>query len=145
MTMTWILNLAGLIAVTVLAVWLLRLRASDKLDVIAARRKGQAKLIGRADFVEGMTHFPVVLSVTDKSIFYENMELAAQIDLERIDEVEYADGLSTGKELSKGRVLRLRSHGHTIEFVVDDPMARKLGELLPMHHSDDPGDVHLSS
>jgi hypothetical protein len=140
--MSWmlVLNIAGPIVLAVLIFAFIRLRNRDKFEAIMKKRKG-AKLIDRADFVEGPTHFPVVLSLTDRELFYENMELAAHLDLERIEEVEYADELATGAH-SHGKVLRLRSHGHTFEFVLDPKSAPKWSEHLPVHHFDDPGQVH---
>ena len=141
MSLVSLLNIGGLILLAVLVVVFIRLRTGDKLDILAKKRKGEARLIDRADYVEGQTHFPVVLSLTDKAIFYENVDLAAHIDLERIDEVEYADELSTGKDIH-GTVLRLRSHGHTYEFVLDKKIASRWNEHLPVHRIDEPGDVH---
>ena len=135
-----ILNVVGIIVLAVLVFSYIRLRNRDKFDEIIRKRKG-AKLIDRAEFIEGPSQFPVVLSLTDREIFYENMELAAHLDLERIEEVEYADELSTGRD-AHGKVLRLRSHGHTFEFVLDPKSAPKWSEHLPVHHFDDPGKVH---
>jgi hypothetical protein len=137
-------NVIGLVALVALVVVFFRLRSRDHFDEIAKKRKTEAKLIDRADYVEGITHFPVVLSLTEKAIFYENVELAAHIDLENIDEVEYDDELATGKEVSPSKVLRLRSHGHTFEFVIDRKTAPKWSTALPVHHFDEPGKVHAS-
>ena len=143
--MSWlaILNFVAIAAVVTL-VWLfLRNRAKGQLEAIAARRRPDSRIVETANFFDGRDHFPVVLSLTDKSIFYENMELAAQIDLERIEEVEYEDGLASGME-SQGKVLRLRSHGHTYEFVLNEKSAARWGQMLPVHHYDDPGKVHTA-
>lgn len=141
--MSWlaILNVVALVAVGTL-VWLfLRNRTKDQLEAIAAKRRPESRIVERADFIDGHTHFPVVLSLTDQAIFYENMDLAAQIDLERIEEVEYTDELTMGGD-TQGKVLRLRSHGHTFEFVMNESSAARWGKMLPMHHYDDPGKVH---
>lgn len=141
--MSWltILNVVGLTAAAAL-VWLfLRTRAKNQLERIATKRRGESKLVEQAEFVENGSHIPVVLSLTDQSIFYENMEIAAQIDLERIDEVEYSEGF--GREAT-GKMLRLRAHGHTYEFVLDEKSASRWGKMLPVHHFDDPGKVHTA-
>jgi hypothetical protein len=143
--MSWltIMNIVGLAAVAGL-IWLfLRTRAKDQLEAIAVKRRPQSRLVEKADFMDGSSHIPVVLSLTDQSIFYENMELAAQIDLERIEEVEYEDGFAKGHEV-EGKVLRLRSHGHTYEFVLDEKSASRWGQMLPVHHYNDPGKVHIA-
>ena len=106
--MSWltILNIVGLAAAAAL-VWLfLRTRAKNQLERIATKRRGGSKLVEQAEFVENGSHIPVVLSLTDQSIFYENMEIAAQIDLERIDEVEYSEGF--GREATCNTFLRPR-------------------------------------
>lgn len=141
--MSWlaILNVVALVAVGTLAWLFLRVRARDQLEAIAVKRRPESRIAERADFIDGHTHLPVVLSLTDQAIFYENMDLAAQIDLERIEEVEYADELTMGGD-TNGKVLRLRSHGHTFEFVLTESTAARWGEMLPMHHYDDPGKVH---
>ncbi|HUF17981.1 MAG TPA: hypothetical protein VMS12_08065 [Thermoanaerobaculia bacterium] len=141
--MSWlaILNVVALVAVGTLVLLFLRMRTRDQLEAIAVKRRPESRIAERADFVDGHTHFPVVLSLTDKAIFYENMDLAAQIDLERIEEVEYTDELTMGGD-TNGRVLRLRSHGHTFEFVLTEASAARWGEMLPKHLYNDPGKVH---
>jgi hypothetical protein len=142
--MSWIyvLNIAGPIILIALVVTFFRLRTRNRFDAIAKKRKNEAKLIDRADYVEGPTHFPVVLSLTDRAIFYENMELAAHLDLDRIEEVEYTDELSTGRDVPHGRVLRLRSHGHIFEFVLNKKSATQWNQHLPVHRMDESGSVH---
>jgi len=143
--MSWIgvLTIVGIFAIAALVWFYFRQHSMDQLSAIENRRKPDAKIIERADYVEGMQHIPVVLSVTDSAIFYENVDLQAQLDLARIDEVEYADELMTGAAVAAhGRVLRLRSHGHTIEFVVPRGSAEKWSTVLPVHRMGEPGTVH---
>jgi len=143
--MSWVgvMTIVGLFAIAVLVWFYLRRHSLDQLSAIESRHKPDAKIIERADYVEGMQHIPVVLSLTDSSIFYENVDLQAQMELSRIDEVEYADELMTGAAVAaNGRVIRLRSHGHTIEFVVPRASADKWSAALPVHRMGEPGSVH---
>lgn len=138
-------TVVGLLAVAVLVWFYLRQHNSDQLVAIENRRKPEARIVERADYVEGMQHIPVVLSLTNSAIFYENVDLQAQLDLAKIDEVEYDDELATGTAVAAhGRVLRLRSHGHTIEFVVPRESADKWLTNLPGHRMGEPGTVHTS-
>ena len=143
--MSWIgvATVVGLASVAVLVWFYLRQHTSDQLVAIENRRKPDSRIVERADYVEGMQHIPVVLSLTNSTIFYENVDLQAQLDLARIDEVEYADELATGAAVAAhGRVIRLRSHGHTIEFVVPKGSADKWLTALPGHRMGEPGTVH---
>ncbi len=138
-----VITVVGLI-VLVFLVWLLknRHRSNALEDFHKKRRDGGAKLVGVADYVEGMEHMSVSLALTDQTIFYENEDFQAQLDLERLDEVEYDDELSTGKEVQDGKVLRLRSHGHTFDFILTRDDAAKWQALLPPHRMNEPGGVH---
>jgi hypothetical protein len=97
-----------------------------------AKRQPNSKLVSRADYVEGMESIPVGLSLAADSLYYENPDLEASFELNRIDEVEYSDELATGKMVDDDcMVLRLRSHGTAFEFVLDKPEAKKWMAALP--------------
>jgi hypothetical protein len=120
MAMTMGLTLIGLVILGVLVAVFLKVRQSDQIAAILQKRKSSAKLVSRADYIEGAEKIPVALSLTADTFYYENPDLEASFDLARIDEIEYDDELSTGKSMDEGcRVLRLRSHGATFEFVMD--------------------------
>lgn len=109
----------GLIAVAVLISVYMKLRQKDVLETFLAKRRGSSRLVTRADYVEGAERMPVALALTETSFHYENADLEASFDLDRVDEIEYDDDLATGASLHGGcRVLRLRSHGATFEFVL---------------------------
>ena len=135
-------TVGGIILVIALMWLFLRTRNSDQMEVLLNQRKGTSRVCGLAHFVEGMEHIPVALSMDDKNIFYENPDLQAQLEIARIDEVEYDDELTTGKAVSNGRVLRLRSHGQTFEFILDTAHAQKWTAILPAHRMGEPGSVH---
>lgn len=135
------LTVVGVIVLIVLAMVFLRARRQDLLGAIEKKRAG-SKLISRADYAEGAQLIPVVLSLTDDTFYYENPELEASFELARIDEIEYADDLMTGKTIHHGcRVLRLRSHGATFEFVLSGQDCAKWMAALKPHRLDDAPDA----
>jgi len=122
-----------LLGVVVLAalVWLfLRLRSKDLIEEMMLKRRASARLVCRADFVEGMQRIPVALSLGTDRVVYENQDLDAALELARIEEVEYDDETATGHPVV-GKVMRLRSHGHTFELVLHPPDARQWEAALP--------------
>lgn len=128
-----LLSVVGLIAVAALGWFFIRTRSADLLEAMIAKRRASSRLVSRAELVEGINHIPVALSLTESTIQYENPDLEAQLDLERIEEVEYDDELSFGKNIDKGRVLRLRSHGHAFEFIIEPPNVQQWQNALPPH------------
>lgn len=131
------LTVLGVIVVAVLIYLFLRERRSDVVGEIMKKRAG-SRLISKADYVEGAETIPVVLSLTDDAIYYENADLQASFELSRIDEVEYADDLVTGRHIRQGcRVLRVRSHGTALEFLLDKVEHGKWKDALKAHRFDD--------
>lgn len=126
------LTLVGIIVLAVLVVIFLKLRRKDLLGAIAVKRQPGSKIVSRAEYVEGMEKIPVVLSLANDVLYYENPDLEASFELNRIDEVEYSDELATGRMHSDdSSVLRLRSHGQAFEFLLQKPEAKKWMQLLP--------------
>lgn len=137
--MSWLglFTVVGIVVVAAL-VWLfLRTYTDDQIDALIKKHQATAKIADRADYVEGIERIPVVLSVENGVLCYENRDLDAKLDLQNVDEVEYDSELSTGKEVDKGRVLRLRSHGQTFEFVIDGNRASQWANILPPHRLND--------
>ena len=128
--MTW--SLVGLIVAVALVVFFLKMRRKDMIGAMLQKRQPNSKIVCRADYVEGGERMPVALSLSGETLYYENPDLEASFDLDRLDEIEYGDELSTGKMLNDNqRVLRLRSHGATFEFVMDKADAQKWMTQLP--------------
>ena len=126
------LTVVGVVVLAVLVVVFLKVRQRDLLGAIMEKRRASAKLVSRADYVEGAETIPVALAVTDETFYYENPDMEASFDLNRIDEIEYSDELMTGKNHGDDcRVLRLRSHGTTFEFLVEKGESRKWEAALP--------------
>lgn len=113
------LTVAGLLAAAVLVWFFLRTRNADLIGEMMEKRRTSARIVSRADYVEGMENIPVALALTNDTFYYENPDLQASFDLNRIDEIEYTGELATGKNVAHGcSALRLRSHGTVFEFVM---------------------------
>lgn len=126
------ITVIGAVVLTVLTVIFLRVRRTDMIGAQLEKRRSGSKIVSRAIYVEGVEKIPVALSLTDTQVFYENPDLEASFDLDRIEEVEYAEDLMTGRSLDTGcQVLRLRSHGATFEFVLDKNECNKWRAALP--------------
>jgi len=83
-----------------------------------------------------MEKIPVALSLAADALYYENPDLEASFELNRIDEIEYSEELATGRMHDDNTlVLRLRSHGQAFEFLLDKPDSKKWMELLPARAS----------
>ena len=126
------MTIVGLIVAAVLVLYFLKVRQKDLVSAIMEKRRASSRIVTRADYVEGVEQIPVALSLADSSLYYENPDLEASFDLDRLDEIEYSDELSTGRAVHRGcRVLRLRSHGATFEFVMEGAEASKWAAALP--------------
>lgn len=132
---TFAVVLVTAVVVAGVAYWMMKRRDSE-FDVLIARRKQTAKISSKAELVDGRNHIPVALTLDPAQIYYENTDLEAALDIDRIDEVEYGSELVTG-ETAKGSVLRLRSHGRAVEFVLNPIAARQWSELLPARRMGD--------
>ena len=130
------ITVVGLVALAVLVWVYLRLRSQDILGELVAKRKGTSRIVSRAHYLEGLERFPVAIALTADAFYYENSDLQASLDLGQLDEVEYDDETATGHHVT-GKALRLRSHGHCFEFLLDNATASEWQKLLPPHHIDE--------
>ena len=132
--MPWLttLTVVGVAALVVLVWFYMRTRRQDMLADITARRKQTSKLVTRAQYVEGLENIPVVVSLTEDTFYYENPDLNALFELNRIDEVEYDDEFATGRSVPPGsHALRMRCHGATFEFLLADSDVPQWSAALP--------------
>src|SRR5437764_9321672 len=129
--MDWLgtVTVVGLVVLVALIVIFLKVRMKDLVEEYVKRRSAGSRVCSRAALVEGIERIPVALALTDDTIYYENPDLQASLELRRIDEVEYDDETATGHGVN-GKALRIRSHGHTFEFVLDGDTARTRGITL---------------
>lgn len=130
--MSVLATVVGVVVLAVLVVVFLKLRQRDMLGAIMEKRRPASKLVSRADYIEGAETIPVALALTGDTFYYENPDMEASFELNRIDEIEYSDELMTGKNHDEGcRVLRLRSHGTAFEFLLDRNECQKWQSVLP--------------
>ena len=124
------LSIFAVVVVAFLGWNLYRRFGVDRIAEFNERRRPTSRLVGRGEFVDGNRHLDVALAVTQSTLFYENSDMEASIDLQWVQEVEYDTDLSTGQSVN-GRVLRLRSHSQTFEFVLSNDTAARWHMMLP--------------
>jgi hypothetical protein len=129
-----------LLAVIGLLWWFHRSREGDSVSAALTQHQSTAALSSRAQLVEGGHQILVALTLEPQQITYQNRDFDASIDIGQIDEVEYGSDLVTGG-IAHGAVLRLRSHGRAIEFVLDSASAEKWSHRLPPHRMNEAGRV----
>jgi hypothetical protein len=128
--MGWLTVVA--VVVVVLLGWnLYRRFATDRIAAFNERRREGSKIVSRGEFVDGNRHLDVALALTGSTLFYENSDMQASIDLEWVREVEYDTELATGLAIENGRVLRLRSQSQMFEFVLPGELVTRWHMLLP--------------
>ena len=128
--MGW-LTIAAVVVVLLLAWNLYRRFATDRIAAFNDRRRAQSKIVSRGEFIDGNRHLDVALALTQSTLFYENSDMEASIDLEWVREVEYDTELATGLAITEGKVLRLRSQSQTFEFVLPQEYVTRWHMLLP--------------
>lgn len=126
-----IIILISSIAVAGLAFNLWRRFASDGMQKLNDGRRGSCRLVGRGELVDGTRHVPVALAINDSTLFYENEDMSATLDLEYVQEVEYDNELSTGQNIMVGKVMRLRCFSKAFEFILDAATALQWEAILP--------------
>jgi hypothetical protein len=139
--MPWVgtVTVVGLVVLAALIVFFVRTRSQDLLAEMIAKKKAGSKIVSRAEYVEGMQRMPVAISLAGDNFYYENSDLQASFDLAMIDEIEYDDELATGRSVEHGcRVLRLRSHGTTFDFILAPADCQQWMAALPPRRLDDP-------
>ena len=125
----WILLSAAVIAVLGWSLW--RHLAADGMQRLNDRRRGSCRLVGTGALIEGQQHIPVALALSTTTLYYENADLEASLDLRDIQEVEYANELVTGQAVHGDKVMRLRCFSRMFEFVIDSATAARWQAELP--------------
>jgi hypothetical protein len=130
-------SMIGVVVLAALVVVFLKVRQRDLVAAFMEKRRSSSRLVSRAEYVEGADKIPVALSLTADTVYYENPDLEASFDLDRLDEIEYAEDLATGRDVPhNSRVLRMRSHGATFEFLLEKADAEKWAATLPQRRAD---------
>ena len=126
-----LLTIAAVVAVLLLGWNLYRRFGTDRIAAFNERRRAGSKIVGRGEFVDGNRHLDVALALTQETLYYENSDMEASIDLQWVREVEYDTELATGLAIENGKVLRLRSNSQTFEFVLPQELVTRWHLLLP--------------
>jgi hypothetical protein len=87
--------------------------------------------VGRGELIDGTRHIPVALALSASTLYYENADLSASLDLEYVEEVEYDDELMIGRAVAAGKVMRLRCFSKVFEFILDAATAPQWQAMLP--------------
>ncbi|HEV7485271.1 MAG TPA: hypothetical protein VGQ65_06280 [Thermoanaerobaculia bacterium] len=127
---TWFL-IAAFIALAVLGWNFYRRLSADRIEKFMERRRPTARMVSRADFIDGDRHVAVALAVTDSTFFYENTGMQATLDLQWVREIEYGTELATGVAVVGGKVLRLRCYSQTFEFVLPNEVVARWHMMMP--------------
>jgi hypothetical protein len=135
--MPWLgtVTIIGLVVLAALIWFFVYLRGKDRVEEVLSKHRGSARVCSRACLLEGMEEIPVALVLTADTIYYENSDLQASIELPLIEEVEYDDETATGHTVP-GKVLRLRAHNQVFEFTLDLPSAKQWESALPARRID---------
>jgi hypothetical protein len=129
--MTLWISLVAVLVAGFIGWTLYRRFASGRLDAFTAKRRASSRVVGRAEYVDGNRHLDVALALTNSTLFYENSDMEASIDLEWVREIEYDTELATGTTPAAGKVLRMRSHSQTFEFVLPEEAVALWHSMLP--------------
>ena len=126
-----LISIAAVAAVGLLAWALYRRFGADRIETLMEKRRRTSRFVSRGSFVDGSRHLDVALAIDQSTLFYENRDMEASIDLQWVREVEYDTKLATGAATDGGKVLRLRSQSQTFEFVLPDDAVARWHTMLP--------------
>ena len=129
--MTPVIIIAAAVAIALLGWNLYRRFGTDRIATLMEERRKTSRYVSRGSFVDGNRHLDVALALDRSTLFYENPEMAASIDLEWVRQIEYDTRLATGAPIPEGKVLRLRSQSQTFEFVLPDDVVARWHTMLP--------------
>jgi len=126
-----LLSIAAGVVVALLAWNLIRRFGSDRIGALMEKRRATSRFVCRGELVDGNRHLDVAMAVTQSTLFYENANLQASIDLQWVREIEYDTTLATGTAPPAGKVLRLRSNSQMLEFVIAADVMPRWHLMLP--------------
>jgi hypothetical protein len=127
---TW-LSIAAVAVIAFLAKMLFGRFGSDRIAKFNEQRRATSRMVSPGELVDANHRVPVALAVSQSTFFYENADTAGSIDLDWVNEIEYDTELSTGAMVEGGRVLRLRSHSQTFEFILPNDVVARWHMMLP--------------
>lgn len=136
--MSW-LSLLAVVVVAILGWNLYRRFGTDRIAAFNEKRRAGSRIVGRGELVDGNRHLDVALALTQSTLFYENSDMEASIDLDWVREIDYDTELSTGTTPPTGKVLRLRSNSQTFEFILPEDVVQRWHLLLPPRRAKERG------
>jgi hypothetical protein len=110
---------------------LLRRFSTDAIHVLMEKRRGSSLVVSRGDFIDSDRRIDVAMALTGQTLFYENKDMEASLDLQWVSEIEYDTCDRTGASSGDGRVLRLRCYSRCFEFVVPAQALPRWQAILP--------------
>ncbi len=126
-----LLSMLGAVALAVLGLTYYRQVAGGRITKLNDRRRTSSRLVSTGTFFDGNRHMPVALAMTESTFYYENSDMEASLDLDRVREIEYDTELATGLAVASGKVLRLRSDSQSFEFVLQPDAVALWQAALP--------------
>jgi hypothetical protein len=105
--------------------------AADRIAALNEKRRPTARIVSRAELVDGNRRMEVALALTGSTFFYENADMQASLDLQWVGEIEYDTNLATGLAVAGGKVLRLRCYSKSFEFVLPNEDVARWHMMLP--------------
>jgi hypothetical protein len=126
------------VGVVVFLSWnLYRRFGADRIAAFSEKRRATSRIVSRGELVDGSRHVEVALALTRTTLFYENADMQASLELEWVREIEYDTHLSTGAAAVGGKVLRLRCYSQAFEFVLPNDTVARWHVLLPPRRTSD--------
>ena len=129
--MSSLIAIAAVVAVASLSWNLYRRFGRDHIQNFIDQRKAGSRFVSRAVFVDGNRQLDVALALDQNTLFYENRDMQASIDLQWLREIEYASALMTSAHTDGSEVMRLRSTSQTFEFLLPADSAQRWHLMLP--------------
>ncbi len=128
--LTWF-SIGAVVVVALLARSLFSRFGSDRIAGFMEQRRSASRMVGRGVFVDGNRRLPVAMALTPTTLFYENSDLQAYVELQWVREIEYDTELATGSVVGGSKVMRLRSNSQTFEFIIPNETVPRWHMNLP--------------
>ena len=129
--MLTLLSIAAVAVVVFLGRSLFRRFGTDRIQALLDTRRAGALVVSRGELVDGNRHIEVAMALTTRTLFYEDADMQASLDLQWVGEVEYDTRVGTGGSSGDGEVLRLRCYSQCFEFILPADALPRWQTVLP--------------
>jgi hypothetical protein len=129
--MSFWISTAAAIAILFLSWNLYRRFGADRIAALSEKRRATSRIVSRGEFFDGNRRLEVALALTSDTFYYENADMEGSLDLQWVREIEYDTSLATGAPSQGRKVLRLRSHSQTFEFLLPEDTVARWHMMLP--------------